>query len=203
MDRAFVHSVRDPFFLNSLRALPLRFGEESLCGKKRSPREKTPHYIVFESMCKLCLREPFPERGRTVLESGFYLVNFLSCVQCGQRSQSLFQGREAIPQVEQVDGAYEETIEFDHKCDACQHVIAPHYYQFKVITGEAQEYLMSCSLCGKGEDSTLVHARQDKSSTVVVLKHAEPESMSKVFAGLQLNLATTAAQDDGSEGEWD
>lgn len=169
-------------------------------------RKKSPHTcIVFETMCKLCLREPFPERGRTVLESGFYLVNFMSCAQCGQRSQSLFQGREATPQVEEDDDAYEETIEFDHKCDSCQHVIAPHYYQFKVITGEseAQEYLMSCSLCGKGEDSTLVHARLDKSSTVVVLKHAEPESMSKVFAGLQLNLAATAAQDDGSEGEWD
>lgn len=164
-------------------------------------------------MCKGCVRDCFPERGRSVLESGFYHVNFASCAGCGERSQSLLQGKDAKPQVEDGDGdgddgTYEETIEFDHQCDKCKHVIAQHYYQFKVLPGGQQEYVMSCSLCGKGEDlgSAWGKAASTGDHAQIATQVVPPV---EIFAGLKLSTTHHPthphhhADKQEDEGEWD
>jgi len=61
---------------------------------------------------------------------------------------------------------YEEEATYDHVCTQCGHVIAQHYYAFRVCrqvdecakrTGRVtQEYYMECTLCGKGMDESIV-----------------------------------------------
>ena len=36
-------------------------------------------------MCQNCVRERFPDRGTTCLDAGCYVINFVSCAQCGKR----------------------------------------------------------------------------------------------------------------------
>ncbi|KAH9259391.1 hypothetical protein BASA81_002434 [Batrachochytrium salamandrivorans] len=159
-------------------------------------------------MCKGCVRDCFPERGRSVLESGFYHINFASCVGCGERSQSLFQGKDAKPQVLQGDDndndgedTYEETIEFEHQCDKCKHVIAQHYYQFKILPSGQQEYVMSCSLCGKGEDlgSAWGNANTAGDRSQLATQVIPP---TEIFAGLKLStMHHHADKPEGQEEE--
>ncbi|XP_066928913.1 protein Churchill-like [Clytia hemisphaerica] len=97
-------------------------------------------------MCKECVINPFPNRNKTCLESGSYLINFKGCKECGKRELIKISNK----QLKEDDE--EENITYIHTCDSCAHVIAEHEYTFSVID-EEQEYSMNCLLCGTGEDT--------------------------------------------------
>ena len=46
-------------------------------------------------MCRECLLEPQPDRGRSALESGAFVANFAGCGKCGVRGAALGVGRKA------------------------------------------------------------------------------------------------------------
>uniref|UniRef100_A0A803K218 Protein Churchill n=1 Tax=Xenopus tropicalis TaxID=8364 RepID=A0A803K218_XENTR len=88
-------------------------------------------------------------QGSTCLETGSFLLNYVSCVQCNKRDFVLIVNKTA----EEEDG--EEIITYDHMCKNCHHVIAKHEYTFSVVD-DYQEYTMLCMLCGRAEDSVSV-----------------------------------------------
>ncbi|XP_025105280.1 protein Churchill-like [Pomacea canaliculata] len=96
-------------------------------------------------MCLECVKEEFPERETTCLESGSYLLNYAGCQNCSAKDLQIMN-RICTEEDE------EELITYQHVCSQCNHVVANHEYTFKV-EGEYQEYEMSCMLCGNGEDS--------------------------------------------------
>ncbi|KAM5129828.1 protein Churchill [Mantella aurantiaca] len=100
-------------------------------------------------MCGGCVQEEYPERGSTCLETGSFLLNYVSCAKCNTRDFVLIANKTA----DEEDG--EEIITFDHVCKNCHHVIAKHEYTFSVVD-EYQEYTMLCMLCGRAEDSVSV-----------------------------------------------
>lgn len=89
-----------------------------------------------------------PERGRTCLENGSYLLNYKGCGGCGQRDFIKIIDRE----VTRNDDETEEEVTFTHVCSLCEHVIATHEYSFSV-DDQDQQYSMNCMLCGFGEDT--------------------------------------------------
>jgi Churchill protein len=110
-------------------------------------------------MCKHCLREAFPERQRTTLQNGAYLLNFAGCAGCKQRNDFLaernLREEETDEKDEEGESIYEHSNDYEHACKLCGHKVADHSYVFRVISnGEIQEYSMSCALCGKGEYSS-------------------------------------------------
>jgi len=96
-------------------------------------------------MCELCVKEEEPDRGDFCLESGAYLVNFVSCHACGRK--------EPLQEVEKLDTVEDDTqlVSFKHACSSCSHVVACHSYTFFIEDG-FQNYTMSCLLCGAAED---------------------------------------------------
>ena len=108
-------------------------------------------------MCNECVKVKCPDRGRTCLETGSYMVNFQGCAECHQKEPIKIEARQSgTEEDEDEDGdGGEELITFDHVCTACGHVIAEHQYTF-CVDGEYQEYSMTCLLCGRGADSISV-----------------------------------------------
>jgi Churchill protein len=113
-------------------------------------------------MCKDCVKEAFVDRGRCALERGCYLLNFAGCIKC-QRRDDFLEEKNLVHTEEQEDEAelFEETLEFNHCCKSCGHVIAKHLYGFRTNT-TVQEYSMACALCGKGEDVVAVKEQQQQ-----------------------------------------
>jgi len=99
-------------------------------------------------MCRECVKEEYPDRGRTCLEKGCYLFNFISCTGCGKKEVTQINHNEN-------NEADEEVITFEHACSHCGHVVASHVYNFTVSDGY-QEYSMDCLLCGTAEDEQSV-----------------------------------------------
>uniref|UniRef100_A0A7S0DB84 Protein Churchill n=1 Tax=Amorphochlora amoebiformis TaxID=1561963 RepID=A0A7S0DB84_9EUKA len=100
-----------------------------------------------------CLKEFRPERHRTCLDTGAYLLNFKGCCKCGNRVALKMVSRK-VEEEEDKDGYISEVVTFNHICAKCSHVICEHYYSFEA--GEdAQEYLMECPLCGRGAHTSL------------------------------------------------
>ena len=80
------------------------------------------------------------------------MLNFAGCAACGQRSDFLDELKRTRTE-EDDDETYEESIEFEHCCKSCNHLVAKHSYDFRIVQqGQVQEFSMSCALCGKGED---------------------------------------------------
>ena len=120
-------------------------------------------------MCKQCLRDAFPARHRTTLEGGSYILNFAGCHACGKRTDFLSEKSRIREEVEDADEddphSYEETIEFDHCCASCNHVVAKHFYEFRIWReGLVQRFSMSCALCGSGEDECEVKPFQSSAN---------------------------------------
>lgn len=182
-------------------------------------------------MCKQCLREAFPERQRTTLDTGAYHLNFAGCSQCHQRGDFLKETNRRTEETEHNDEGldaeeddpdfmllqFEETIEYSHSCPSCNHIVAEHFYEFKLLKqnrSTVQEFTMSCSLCGKGQDTCLA-VPLSKSSTVpqqLTSNGTEEEGHipQKAFASMMLSedglfsakLKQPSTSQDGHEDEW-
>ncbi|XP_005991558.1 protein Churchill [Latimeria chalumnae] len=100
-------------------------------------------------MCRACVQREYPDRGKTCLENGSFLLNYVCCAVCSKRDFVLITNKA----IEEEDG--EEIVTYDHVCKNCHHVIARHEYTFTVVE-DYQEYSMLCLLCGKAEDSISV-----------------------------------------------
>ncbi|XP_065663535.1 protein Churchill [Hydra vulgaris] len=105
-------------------------------------------------MCINCVEAAFPERGKTCLDGGSYLLNFKGCFECGKREMV-----QVVEKKYKSDGEDKETVKYSHQC-FCGHYIAGHKYKFEVTTSFEQEYEMNCLLCGVGENT--VEAFQPK-----------------------------------------
>jgi len=117
-------------------------------------------------MCKNCVKQQYPQRGRLCSESGAYLANFTGCCVCqgninidNQRiSKNVLREirRQTIDAGQDSDEDEDkELIKFDHACIQCNHVVANHLHEFWVEDGY-QEYRMECTLCGVAQDSISV-----------------------------------------------
>ncbi|XP_072040985.1 protein Churchill-like [Amphiura filiformis] len=110
-------------------------------------------------MCVECVKDKCPDRGRTCLETGSYLLNFQGCAECHKKEPIKIEARQSGTEEEaaeeDAEGGEEELITFDHVCSECGHIIAEHQYTF-CVDGEYQEYSMTCMLCGRGSDSISV-----------------------------------------------
>lgn len=118
-------------------------------------------------MCEGCLVETRPNRGKTVLDGGTFLINFKSCARCAVRAVTVVKNRNL-----EEDDVDSETLTFnrsflhficivftnfpeDH-CRQCDHLVAQHFWSFYVVDG-VQEYVMDCALCGHGANSVRIH----------------------------------------------
>jgi len=133
-------------------------------------------------MCVGCLREAFPERERSTLERGSFMLNFAGCKQCGARDDFLVEQKRRREETEdETEQSFEETIEYEHCCKRCGHVVAQHMYEFRVVQlGTVQEFSMSCALCGKGEHT---------SSSVPTKPNPSSEDLQQVQDDLTARLA--------------
>uniref|UniRef100_A0A8C5PFR5 Protein Churchill n=1 Tax=Leptobrachium leishanense TaxID=445787 RepID=A0A8C5PFR5_9ANUR len=86
-----------------------------------------PGQAAGRAMCGGCVQEEYPDRGSTCLETGSFLMNYVSCAQCNKRDFVLIANKAT----DDEDG--EELITFDHMCTNCHHVIAKHEYTFSVV----------------------------------------------------------------------
>ena len=116
-------------------------------------------------MCRKCVKEVLPVRGRTCLDAGAFLANWAGCGACGAQAAPAARGAKVERNgggAQQADDDLaedeEEETRFEHACGACGHVVAEHYHRFALIGGSRQAYLMECVLCGKGADETDVFA---------------------------------------------
>ena len=112
---------------------------------------------------EVCLGELLPDRGRTALDCGHYLLNWRACANCGRMTEIVEAGREtdarAADEVDEGsdDGECDETTTFMHRCATCSVVICEHYYNFRFDDERAcQVYTMSCLLCGKGGSESFI-----------------------------------------------
>ncbi len=117
------------------------------------------------AMCRKCVREALPARGRTCLDAGAFLANWAGCGACSTQTAPVaraakFERNGGSTQQADEDLAEDEEEEtrFEHACGACGHIVAEHYHRFALIGGSRQAYLMECVLCGKGADETDVFA---------------------------------------------
>lgn len=96
-------------------------------------------------MCRHCLVNVCPQRNRTCLSNGSYLLNFKQCGNCGKFDTI------KIINFTRTEEENDESVSYDHHCSHCDHKIASHSFTFAVSNGY-QEYSMDCMLCGFGED---------------------------------------------------
>lgn len=96
-------------------------------------------------MCKSCVKEQCPDRGRVCLETGSYLVNYRSCSKCSTKDPLI------IADMSSEETELTEVVTYNHTCSNCGHLVASHEYIFRV-NEDCQEYEMECLLCGRGED---------------------------------------------------
>ena len=65
-------------------------------------------------MCRECVVTVRPDRGRTCLETGAFVLNYAGCSACQHRSSIKAVGRE-VSEDEQDNGDYEETVTFQRQ----------------------------------------------------------------------------------------
>ena len=160
-------------------------------------------------MCIECLKEAFPERLRSCLESGSYLINYNGCHACKDRSQFIAVTDQVRTEDEEDIDTYEEAIEYIHRCSCCKHIIAHHFYQFRFLPNGNQEYMMTCALCGKGQDTS--HAiRTDfvSQEDSAVLKIPTLFSSSELFSDalsvrIVVGKSSIKSQVEMDEDEWE
>jgi len=100
-------------------------------------------------MCKDCVYEEFVDREGTVCEDGAYVLNLKVCAACQKRGRV-----RNVEKKSTEDEKGNETIEFDHVCEWCGHVIAHHHYELTIDEKRRmQVYSMECMLCGTAEDT--------------------------------------------------
>jgi hypothetical protein len=114
-------------------------------------------------MCNKCLKTLSPDRGNTCYDTGVYFQNFKSCDSCKQVNIPI----KKIASQQETHQETEESVQFDHICPECSHIIAKHSYTFTLvgesIEEQAQESTMDCNLCGIGQDSQWVLSRNPNS----------------------------------------
>lgn len=115
-------------------------------------------------MCRECVSEIFPKRGTMCMDEGQFLLNLRSCATCGYRGPLREAARTETTsddECEAIDGDVvsgedvetTETVEFDHVCPKCQHVVGHHFYR-SVCNSRTRRFLMECTLCGQGADES-------------------------------------------------
>ncbi|ELT95755.1 hypothetical protein CAPTEDRAFT_113391 [Capitella teleta] len=107
-------------------------------------------------MCNGCVKEEFPDRDSMCLEEGAYFLNFKFCSQCHKKDDVLVISNRIREEIGDV-----ESINYQHVCQNCDHIIAEHEYKFEVEAG-FQHYEMNCMLCGFGDDSRSVLPRDPR-----------------------------------------
>ena len=90
-------------------------------------------------------------------------MNVKSCISCGTRGRLRVENRiktETEDTDDLDDSEFEEEVTFVHVCDNCNHEVAKHLYSFTVGKEDGgltvQNYIMACSLCGRGGDRRVV-----------------------------------------------
>ncbi|XP_071962079.1 protein Churchill-like [Antedon mediterranea] len=111
-------------------------------------------------MCFDCMKQAFPNRGETCLDSGSYLMNFQGCSECQKKEQMKVQERRVETDEDDV-----ETIVYQHVCGNCGHFIAEHKYTF-YVDEDYQEYEMYCRLCGRSATSISIMPVDPKMQSV-------------------------------------
>jgi hypothetical protein len=153
-------------------------------------------------MCKHCVKDPFVERFRCTMERGSYMLNFAGCFECKSRNDFLLEKNrnqtitEAGDDSEGEEAAeYEESIEYDHCCKSCGHLVAKHFYEFTIKEKTNQEFTMSCALCGKGGDVMSTHVIQPNREQIRVneIVFVEEEQKVNFPTGLLATATLTAA----------
>lgn len=81
-------------------------------------------------MCRACLKTAFPERHRCTSSDGALMHNFSGCAVCKSQCTTLLVLNHTASEEEDGDG-YEESVEFDHGCSKCRHIVARHIYEFR------------------------------------------------------------------------
>ena len=121
-------------------------------------------------MCNKCVKEERPERERSCLEDGSYLVNYNSCAVCLKKTQITTKDREDNTDIDEDDDFEEQTVTYNHHCATCDHLIAKHYYHF-ANDGDTQDILMECILCGRGANivrlTNIIEAIQNRNPTTL------------------------------------
>jgi len=78
-------------------------------------------------MCRACVVEVMPDRERSVLESGSYVLNYSQCGQCASRAVPLLEQNRRVEVEDDGDGGeYTETVSYRHVCQPCGHEVAVH-----------------------------------------------------------------------------
>eukprot|EP00743_Colponemidia_sp_Colp-15_P008223 GILK01008921.1.p1 GENE.GILK01008921.1~~GILK01008921.1.p1 ORF type:complete len:165 (-),score=22.51 GILK01008921.1:220-714(-) len=164
-------------------------------------------------MCVECLVELCPDRAATCLEEGTYLHNYKGCKQCGLRDMLIARDRKHVAQEGELD-EFEETIEFEHSCPNCSHVVSTHFYSFAVSLQEqtnelVQDYQMQCHLCGKGTHVVkVVPTVESNLSTAAKARDPKTPNQDALFASLRMGPVVStshvaAAENDAvDESEW-
>ena len=108
-------------------------------------------------MCRECLVTVRPERGRTCLETGAFVINYAGCHACKQRSSIKSVGKE-VSEDERDNGDYEETVTFHRQLADSSHpahihcsAIAPCCSQSLTHLSTSTAALLhtdTCSVCG-------------------------------------------------------
>ena len=165
-------------------------------------------------MCRRCRLVPLPDRGRTCLDTGAYLLNYKGCAECGKMLR--LEKRREEREEDEEDG--EETVMFAHACSGCGHEVAMHHYSFVYESEAAQQlHTMECTLCGKAEDTQKIDVAaasapapapqlQDAGQGRAVAREARPAA-GPVALGVSAAVRRAlpdAGADDGSGGdEWE
>ena len=121
-----------------------------------------PRLRLSRADLEVCLGELLPDRGRTALDRGHYLLNWRACANCERMTEIVEAGRETDARAAEAeegsdDGECDETTTYMHRCAACSVVICEHYYNFRFDDElSRQVYTMSCLLCGKGGSESFI-----------------------------------------------
>lgn len=152
-------------------------------------------------MCLECLLEHRPDRGRTCLEEGVYMINFKGCKKCGEVVELKNKKVEATEEEEVEDGEFTEELTFDHVCGKCGHVVAQHFYQFQV-TPTKQEFMMECMLCGRGIDEIPLGVKRETVGTQTITVAAPKPALKLELAKLGLQQKEQKPSEHKDE-DWD
>ena len=104
-------------------------------------------------MCRECIKTPSMERGRSILDTGAYVMNYKGCNECN-RADLLQMGK--VTKKETKNGEEDiESISYSHVCQ-CGHLVAEHLYKW-TCSSTTHHYLMECELCGVGEEDQEIY----------------------------------------------
>lgn len=191
----------------------------------RNPARGMPHQSVgcIAKMCKKCIvSENPPDRGRTCLDAGAYILNLGACGNCGARGslpKSVEVSRTVNTDTDDEGESEEvEEVTFQHVCTVCEHVIAEHYYRF-TVDSHSQRYLMDCRLCGRGADEIFLNLPpsaaeeskdgvkngQSDARNCEIVAEVGVSSMAKAMDNMLLRARNSVGadeMDDSDENDW-